>query len=138
MRNVSFLLFVLLFSCSENITSVESVPELEKEFEISYGERLFFKGTEISVKLVDVVDYRCNVKDITCVWSGDATVLLDIDGQQEEINLYYPNQDHPWQNMPASVINGYEIKLIILSPEHRETGNEPKSDYTAKLIVTPK
>lgn len=138
MKLVSILLVVLLISCSENVTSIYPAPELEEEFEISYEEKLIFEGTDIAVKFVDVIDYRCNVKDITCVWSGDATILLDIDGQQEEINLYYPSEEYPWQIKPVSIINGYEIEFISLSPARRETGNEPKSNYTAKLLVTPK
>lgn len=138
MRFLSLLLVGLLFSCSENVTSTNPTPEFEEEFLINHNEALIFEGTEISIEFVDVIDYRCNVGDVVCVWSGDATILLEINGQQEELNLYYPDENYPWQNKPSSVINGYEIKLISLSPERRKTNNEPKKNYTAKLLVTPK
>jgi len=138
MRFLSLLLVALLFSCSENVTSTNPVPELTEEFVIDHGEELIFEGTEIAIEFLDVTDNRCNVGNIMCVWSGDATILLDINGEQEEINLYYPDRNHGWQNKPLSVIEGYEIKLISLSPEQRKTGDEPKSNYTAKLLVTPK
>lgn len=138
MRYITFLLVALLFSCSENITSTNPIPEFQKEFEIGHGETLTFEGTEISIRFVDVTDFRCNVADINCVWSGDATILLAVDSQQEEINLYYPDQDYSWQKKPASIINGYQIEFLSLSPERRETNDEPKRNYRAKLIVTPK
>ncbi|MEP1152454.1 MAG: hypothetical protein ABJH08_12060 [Balneola sp.] len=138
MRFLSLLLAGLVLSCSENVTSTNPVPELEKEFAINHGEELTFEGTDVSIQFVDVVDNRCNVGDIVCVWSGDATILLDINGHQEELNLYYPDRDHDWQSKPNSIISGYEIKLISLSPERRKTGDEPKNTYTAKLIVNPK
>lgn len=87
---------------------------------------------------MDVTDFRCNVEDIDCVWSGDATILLDIDNQQEEINLYYPDQDYSWQKKPASFISDYQIEFLSLSPERRKTNDEPKINYRAKLIVFPK
>ncbi|MEP2447963.1 MAG: hypothetical protein ABJI69_12080 [Balneola sp.] len=138
MRYLTFLLVVLFFSCSENITSTNPTPEFQKEFEIDHGETLTFEGTEISIRFADVTDFRCNVADIDCVWSGDATILLDVDNQQEEINLYHPDQDYSWQKKPASIISDYQIEFLRLSPEIRKTNDEPKRNYRAKLIVTPK
>lgn len=138
MKYITILLVVLFFSCSESVTSTNPIPEFHKEFEIDYGETLTFEGTEIAIRLVDVTDFRCNVADIDCVWSGDATILLDIDNQQEEINLYYPDQDYSWQKKPASFISDYQIEFLSLSPERRKTNDEPKRNYRAKLIVFPK
>lgn len=136
MKYLYIFTLLLFISCEDNPYS--QAPILGEEFEIEFNEQLIFDGTDISIEFVDIKDFRCNISTINCAWSGDATVTLKINSEEQEFNYYNPERNYEWQEDTVSTIKEYKVTLNTITPEHRETENEPKKNYKVVLKVSPK
>lgn len=131
MRNLLYVIAssILLISCSvTSSNSSDFLIELGSEFPIKMGEKFTIEESEIKIELQDVDDFRCNVIDIYCVWSGDATIDLLFKGEQIQLTLY--NQDQSFVEQ-----DGYKIEFIKLTPELRK-GIISKNKYKAYIKVS--
>jgi len=101
------------------------------------GERLEFGDKSIRFKAV-ISDSRCP-KDVTCVWAGEAKVLIEIfekgiliNEKQVVINPY--NIDEiPIQFSAGDVI--YSITALRLFPYPSATSFKDKMDYSLEMQV---
>lgn len=137
---LSLFLFITIavFSCKGvSIDESEKVIDLGEEFEIRLNETLLIADTGQKIQLINIIDNRCNVENIVCVWSGDATIALSIDNSISEHNLYYPKEIHSW-NVHSTSNEKFKVEFKSLSPFIRTTSNTPQEDYFASLIIQKK
>jgi hypothetical protein len=106
---------------------------LNQEFEIKVGERVSVEGLKISFEMVKE-DSRCPA-DVTCVWAGNAKVLLKFSkAGRGAANVLLNTGLEP----KGKLYYGYNVKLVSLNP-HLKKGEKIKgSDYVATLVVTRK
>ena len=78
-------------------------------------------------------DSRCPV-DVTCVWEGDAVVVIDASAparDREALEL------HTAGRFPREAVYGrYRVRLVSLAPQPREGQPVPASQYRATLLVS--
>ncbi|MEQ9308164.1 MAG: hypothetical protein RLN90_01845 [Balneolaceae bacterium] len=137
---LSLFLFITIaaFSCKGiSINDSEKVIDLGEEFEIRLNETLLIADTGQKIQLINIIDNRCNVENIVCVWSGDATIALLIDNSRSEHNLYYPKEIHSW-NVHSTSNEKFKIEFKTLSPQIRINSDTSKEDYFATLIIHKK
>jgi hypothetical protein len=104
-----------------------------QEVEVKIGERVSVEGLKISFERV-AEDSRCP-QDVTCVWAGNAKVVLKLSktgrraaqatlntGLEPKHKLYY----------------GYDVKLVSLSPSRMKGEKIKRGDYVATVVVTRK
>jgi len=70
----------------------EDKARLGEEFSLPIGQSVVITGEDIDMKFVEVSeDSRCP-KDVTCVWEGRATAIVEIsmDGSSQQLKLSQP------------------------------------------------
>ena len=105
-----------------------------REFKIKAGQVVTLDGGKLRLRFVRVAeDSRCP-KDVTCVWAGNAEVLVEVGGKG-------------WRGKRTLKLNTnsgeaeagygrYTIRLEALSPQPRSTGKIKPGQYTATLLVS--
>jgi len=105
---------------------------LGQDFKIKYGQELTVKGTGLKVKFESVEDSRCP-KDVTCVWAGDAKVVITVrrgNAKESKMELHTSTQ-----LTQAGKYQRYVIKLVALDPYPRTSVKEEPSDYVATVLI---
>jgi hypothetical protein len=127
------LLFVLTTTAlAQPVSDVKQVA-LNQEFEIKVGQRVSAEGLKIGFGTV-AEDSRCPV-DVTCVWAGNAKVILKLSKtgrRPAQINL------NTGLEPKHKLYDGYDVKLVKLSPQRKKGEKIKRGDYVATLIVTRK
>ncbi len=86
---VSVAIVLLLGSCA---STGEVKTRLGEEFSLSIGQSVVITGENLEIKFVEVSeDSRC-AKDVTCIWEGRVTAVVEIstDGSSQQLELSQP------------------------------------------------
>jgi len=126
------LLLLLLAACGGEAGEVKA--NLGQEFSLSMGQTVSIQGEELKLRFLEVIgDSRCP-KDVTCVWQGQASCLVEITYFEllHKVTLIQPGLSEE----PSQIdFNDYLIKFN-LTP-YPEAGEEiKKGDYRLRLVVT--
>ncbi len=114
-------------------TDVVIQASRDAPFRLRVGEtaRLAEDGLLIAFRSVDQ-DSRCP-SDVTCVWSGDAAVRLDITVGRM---AWTASVVHTHLTPRTADFRGYTIRLVELSPYPVCTSSIDSREYVATLEVT--
>jgi len=77
-------------------------------------------------------DSRCPV-GVTCVWAGDAVVVVALDGTDNDTKRLELHTNSDFDTKSAT--DGYSVHLIDLSPLPREGSTIEVDRYQATLVV---
>jgi hypothetical protein len=91
-------------------------------------------NNNIQICLDSVMDSRCPA-DVTCIWQGIGIVKLKCTIN----NQIYPFKlgTYTYQNISSdTIINGFHIKLLELSPYPVQNNPQPYTNYQAKILVS--
>lgn len=112
-----------------------AAAEADEPFTLAPGEAVRLADADLTVRFVEVAaDSRCPA-DVTCVWEGDAAVVVETahGGVERVWRLHAPGE----QIGPRSVdVAGHRLTLVGLAPEPRSGQAIPAGDYRATLEVT--
>ena len=94
---------------------------------------LTVKGEGLRVTFASLLDdSRCPI-NATCVWEGDAEILIGVrraNAEESQIALH-TNQKFS----QAGTYRQYVIRLVALDPYPRADVENKESDYTATLLI---
>jgi hypothetical protein len=115
-------------------TTGPSDVRLAEEFTLAPGESARIRGESLTVAFDSVTsDSRCPI-NVTCVWEGDAVVVVTLTHPARErasVEL------HTSGRFARSVRYGeFEVALVKLAPEPREGSPISPTAYRATLQVT--
>jgi hypothetical protein len=123
---------LLLASCSTSPTSPRAV-NVGARFTLAPGQTAQVEGSGLRVTFESVTaDSRCPV-DVTCVWEGDAVVVVSLrpasaGAAQHEL--------HTAGRYPSEAEEGdYRVRLVDLAPAPRQGGSSRPGDYRATFVV---
>jgi hypothetical protein len=106
---------------------------VSQEFQISPGQTVQVADTGLRITFQEVPDdSRCPV-DVTCVWAGDATVMLSVVKPPRPAATLALHASGGAQN--EAVYEGYRVKLMGLAPKPRSTSTIPQDAYRAGIVV---
>ena len=109
-------------------------PALNEEFTLSPGQTAAVSGTNVRLTFDRVSeDSRCPT-DVTCIWEGDAVVVLKVKAEAEEATREVHTQGGEARPRQAPA-GDYVVTLIRLEPAPRSTGAIEPSAYRATLRV---
>ena len=126
-------------ACAEGMVetgdrAVEQVTMTETEIVLRYGEERQVPGTVLRVTFGDVLeDSRCP-RDVTCVWAGNARVLVGLaagSGPTHALELNTTVDPHSQDRL------GVRVTLLEVTPEPTAGGSIPLSEYQVKLGIEP-
>ena len=127
------LLFLFAVGLAHPGADVSGAP-LNQNVEVKVGQTVAIPDTRLKVTFQSVAeDSRCP-EDVTCVWAGNAKVVLVVRGgggpRATTINL------NTGLNPKHLSYKGYDIKLVELNPHRKSNVKLDKGDYTVTLQVT--
>jgi hypothetical protein len=106
----SLVIVLLQGSCISSID--EDKTRLGEEFSLPVGQSVVITGEDLDIKFVEVSeDSRCP-KDVTCVWEGRVTAVVEIStgGSSQQLNLSQPGlTDAPARQK----YGGYELTYKV-------------------------
>ena len=112
-----------------------ATPALNEDFILAPGQTAVVKDTDIRLTFDRVSeDSRCPT-DVTCIWEGDATVLLRIKAAAaDEVTREVHTQGDAPRSRKAPA-GDYVVTLVQLDPAPRSTAAVAPSAYRATLRV---
>jgi hypothetical protein len=124
-------IFLLTFSSSA-VPTKDKLIVLKKEFTLKVGETGKAPRDKLEVEFVSVADDSRCPKGVTCVWAGNAKVLLRFrKGNNKpvdvELNTNIKTKIHS--------LFGYVLRLEKLEPYPEASGPINPSDYVVTLSV---
>jgi hypothetical protein len=128
-----FVALLLLASCGTSPATTRAVS-LGEPFTLAPGQTAQVQGTGLAVTFESVsADSRCPV-DVTCVWEGDAVVLVSArPGSAAPRELHTSGR-----NASEAEVGEYRVRLVELTPVPRQGASPAPGDYRATLVVTRK
>ena len=126
--------FLLLAACASGGVSSPTRPAVNEEFTLAPGQTAEVAGTPLQITFQTVRDDSRCPTDVTCIWEGDATVVLKVkDGTDETSQeLHTSEGGDRSRKAPAG---RYTISLVKLDPAPRSTQPIEASAYRATLSV---
>ena len=126
----------LLRGCPAPVTERphERRVRMGQEFTLRVGQQAAVEGQGFTVKFASVVnDSRCPT-DVTCVWAGNAEVLIEAKASGSSAVLKL--NTNGGANFPKEGRHGkYSVRLVGLSPHPRKDGGIKATDYVATLVI---
>ena len=107
---------------------------LGQEFNLRVGQQAAVEGMGFRIRFASVVnDSRCPT-DVTCVWAGNAEVLIAAEASGSSASLKLNTQGG--DNFPnEGKHQQYIVRLVGLSPHPRKNGEIKATDYVATLMI---
>lgn len=114
-------------------TTMPSSAGLGARFTLGPDAPVRLDDDRLTLRLLEVPsDSRCPV-DVTCVWAGEATVVLTATVANADTRLELHS---PANATPDVSVGGYQVRLLALRPEPRSKEPIAQSEYRVDLIVT--
>ncbi len=125
-------LFILTSAVAQPAVPVRDAA-LDQEFEVRAGQWVTIEGERLRVTLSRVAeDSRCP-EGVTCVWAGNAKVVLKLSKARKRASTMTLNTG---MDPKQRAYRGYEVKLVKLDPYPRKGRGIRKRDYVATLVVS--
>lgn len=107
-----------------------------REFKVRVRHAVTLEGGSLRLKFAGVAsDSRCPV-GVTCVWAGNAEVLVEVGAKggagKRTLRL---NTDPSRRGAGEGRYGRYTVRLVGLSPQPREGRSIAAGEYTATLLV---
>jgi hypothetical protein len=112
--------------------------EIGQPFDLKVNQTAYLQSAELVVKFVNVTeDSRCP-SDVTCIWEGQVSVLVDLTNASDSKsfgNFTLTIRGGAADNSSAKSVNGYLLRLADVQPYPVSTQKISPSDYTAKFVL---
>jgi len=132
----AFAPFVLLAACaSAGSGPAAPTPAVNEEFTLAPGQTATVNDAKVSVTFESVSeDSRCPV-DVTCVWEGDAVVVLKVKTTADEVTreLHTQGGEPRPRKAPAG---DHVVSLVRLDPTPRSSAPIEPSAYRVTLLLS--
>ena len=127
--------FVFLAACASGGSGPSApTPAVNEEFTLAPGQTATVNDARISLTFERVSeDSRCPV-DVTCIWEGDAVVVVKVKTETDEVTreLHTQGAEPRSKKAPAGQ---FVVTLVKLEPAPRSTAPIDPAAYRATLIV---
>lgn len=106
---------------------------LNHEFHVTFGQEIEIREEQVTVTFASLLnDSRCPA-DVTCVWEGDAEILIQMRQAGAEVTELKLHTNQRFTQ--AEKYRQYVIQLVALHPYPRTDRKGQPSDYVATLLV---
>jgi len=134
LRALTPLLFLAACASGGANAPTPPSPSLNEEFTLAPGQSATVNGTNVRLTFDRVKeDSRCPT-DVTCIWEGDAVVVLKVRAAAEEATREVHTQGGDTRSRKARA-GDYMVTLVRLDPAPRSTAPIEAPAYRATLLV---
>ena len=127
---------MLLAACASGggTAPTSPTPGVNEEFTLAPGQAATVKDAQVRITFERVTDDSRCPTDVTCIWEGDATVVLRIKETADEVTREVHTQGDPPRSRKAPA-GDYVVTLVRLDPMPRSTAPIEASAYRATLLI---
>ncbi len=93
-------------------------------------------GTELRLDWTQVEDSRCP-DGVTCVWEGEVGGQFSLQAADVAPSLFALTRHHAGDPRATQIVNGYQVRLLQVTPYPRGTAGTARQDYRALLALAP-
>jgi hypothetical protein len=134
LRAMTPFLFLAACASSGGNTPTTPSPGVNEEFILGPGQTATVTGTNVRLTFERVSeDSRCPT-DVTCIWEGDAVVVLKVKVEADEVTREVHTHGDGARSRTAPA-GDYTVTLVKLDPAPRSTAPIEASAYRATLRV---
>ena len=134
LRSMLVPLFFAACATGGGTAPTSPAPALNEEFTLAPGQTAAVSDTNVRLTFDRVSeDSRCPT-DVTCIWEGDAVVVLRVKAAAEEVIREVHTQGDAPRSRTAPA-GDYVVTLVRLEPAPRSTAPIEPSAYRATLRV---
>ncbi len=130
MKTKLILALILIFVCG---SVLQAKGRTDEQFKLQVNGQKTITKDKLKIKFISVVeDSRCP-EDTNCVWAGNAKVQIKISKRGGASKTFELNT-----NLEPQIITfeGYEIKVIDLTPQPRTNIRINRNGYTATFSIS--
>ncbi len=130
MKTKLIIALILIFACGSVLQAKGRTTE---QFKLQVNGQKTITKDKLKIKFISVVeDSRCP-EDTNCVWAGNAKVQIKISKRGGASKTFELNT-----NLEPQIITfeGYEIKVIDLTPQPRTNIRINRNGYTATFSIS--
>ena len=132
MKLPAFVVILLIMLFAATTKPRQRVIKLNQEFTLKFGQSARSEGSGLKITFASVREESRCPKGVTCVWAGNAKVLIEISKDDGGSAAFQLNTNIN----PKSVrYLGYELSLEKLDPYPRADEQLKPSDYEATLLL---
>lgn len=133
---MKYLLFLGLFFGMLTSFAQDSGEKISYESLLATGELFSFENKSIKFKKV-ISDSRCP-KDVTCIWAGEAKVLIAVleNGKEVEEKIISLKQTEGFSFGFSDSKNVYSLDALDLYPYPTSTHKIKDSEYCLKIQLS--
>ncbi len=114
----------------------QGIGKLGYPLKLHIGQTMMIEPVGIAINFVKVVqDSRCP-SDVTCVWQGEVTILVNITNSKKIAGSFNLTSRAGEDDLGAKTFDRYRIKLLQVEPYPISAKKIEPIDYTATLIVS--
>src|SRR5688500_17305550 len=127
--------FVFLAACASGGSGPSApTPAVNEEFTLAPGQTATVNDAKISLTFERVTDDSRCPTDVTCIWEGDAVVVVKVktETDEETRELHTQGGESRSKKAPAGP---FTITLVKLESAPRSTAPIEPSAYRATLVV---
>jgi hypothetical protein len=125
---------LLLAACASGGVNSPTRPAVNEDFTLRPGQTAEVNGATVRITFERVKDdSRCAV-DVTCIWEGDATVVLKVVADSTEATREVHTNEGGDRSRKAPA-GDYVVTLVRLEPAPRSTQPIEADAYRATLRV---
>ena len=130
----TWLIGVALWAGVAGVADAQRMITLEEAFTVGVGESAAFAGgTGVTLTFETVrEDSRCPV-GATCVWAGDAVVVISVDDGNDGANTVELHTNPRFDT--NAVLDGHTLRLVQLAPMPRNGSTIAVDQYQVTLAV---
>ena len=134
-RGPAWLILTCFLVLGLHVAAEAQTASVGSEFQLGAGRVVTLDGARLSVRFVRVAsDSRCPV-DVSCVWAGNAEVLLEVGGSRRGKRTLSLNTNASPERPGEGRYGRYTLKLTGLTPQPRSNQKIAPGRYTATLLV---
>jgi len=123
----------LMLGC---VPVASTAASLDSPFQVQVNREISLKSEKLNILFVRVEqDSRC-LQDTTCVWAGQATILIKVSMDGQNLGDFTLSLS-PGQDASVKIDERYSIKLVDLHPYPRKNQVVEGTNYQATLLVSP-
>jgi hypothetical protein len=115
--------------------------EIGQPFDLGVNQTAYLQPADLVIKFVNVTeDSRCP-SDVTCIWEGQVSVLVDLTGASDgksfgNFTLTIRGAGGAGDNSSARTVDGYLLRLVDVQPYPVSTQKISPSEYSAKFVLS--
>lgn len=127
----------IILAPSMTFADTKALPNVsETQFQLKVNQTFLLDSDGITVKFLNVTaDSRCP-SDVTCIWQGEAKVLVNVIKNNQDRGNFILTSRSGQQDLTVQVFDGHSLHVVKIEPYPLSGKKISLSDYLVTFAIT--